>query len=202
MSYAGKNYDRLLGMRGFSDQMLKAHFKLYEGYVEQINKMIDFLKTGDRAAREYGEIKSKFAWEFNGMRLHEAYFENMTKQSGKLDPKSDLAGRIAASFGSLEAWEEDFRNVSAKSGVGWAALAWDPERECLINIWTNGHDVGRLFYFVSLLVNDLFEHAYSLDYGADRKAYTDAFLKVVDWVEAQKRFVAIVHFSNAHAYSF
>ena len=95
MAYAAKNYERLLGTRGFSDKSLKAHFKLYEGYVAHINKMIDFLNGANREAPEYDEVKRRFAWEFNGMRLHEAYFGNMTKQFENLDTGSDLAGQIA-----------------------------------------------------------------------------------------------------------
>ena len=100
MSYVAKNYERLLGIRGFSDKLLKAHFKLYEGYVAHINKMIDFLNGGNTEAPGYDEAKRRFAWEFNGMRLHEAYFGNMTKQFEKLDSGSDLAHQITAPFGS------------------------------------------------------------------------------------------------------
>jgi superoxide dismutase, Fe-Mn family len=199
MSYTAKNYDRLLGTRGFSDKSLKAHFKLYEGYVAHINKMIDLLNGADKGSQGYDEVKRRFAWEFNGMRLHEACFGNMTKESEVLDLGSELADQMAASFGSLEAWEKDFKAVSNMRGVGWAVLAWDPEGKSLFNIWINEHDVGHLSYSVSLLVNDVFEHAYFTDYGADRKAYVDAFLKVIDWTEVQKRFAAATQLSNAAA---
>lgn len=200
MSYTAKNYDRLLGTPGFSDKMLKAHFKLYEGYVDQINKMIDFLNGPDKETPEYGEVKRRFAWEFNGMRLHEAYFGNMAKEPGALDPDSNLAGQIVRSFGSLEAWKKDFKTVSGMRGIGWAVLAWDPEGRNLFNVWINEHDVGHLFYCVSLLVNDVFEHAYITDYGANRKDYIDAFMKVIDWAEVQKRFTGVVKLTISHAY--
>jgi Fe-Mn family superoxide dismutase len=200
MPYIAKNYDRLLGIKGFSDKLLKAHFKLYEGYVAHINKMIDFLKQVEPEAQEYDEVKRRFAWEFNGMRLHEAYFGNMTKEPGKLDSGSDLARQIAKSFGSREAWEKDFRAVSSMRGVGWAVLAWDPEGRNLFNIWINEHDVGHLYYCTSLLVNDVFEHAYLADYGTERKDYIDAFMKVADWAEVQKRFATVVQQSISHAY--
>jgi Fe-Mn family superoxide dismutase len=199
MSYLAKNYDRLLGIRGFSDESLNAHFKLYESYVVHINKMIDFLRGENVEAQGYDEAKKRFAWEFNGMRLHESYFGSMTKTFEELDPKSDLAVQIISSFGSLEAWEKDFMAVSAIRGVGWAVLAWDPEGKNLFNIWINEHDVGHLFYSVSLLVNDVFEHAYLTDYGTDRKAYIKAFLKVIDWAEIQKRFAAAVQVSKTAA---
>ncbi len=199
MTYTPKNYDRLLGLPGFSDKLLKAHFKLYQGYVANINKMIDFLSTGEAGSPGYDEGKRRFGWEFNGMRLHEAYFGNMTKQYKALDPKSDLARQITASFGSFKAWEKDFKAVSAMRGVGWAVLAWDPEGKNLFNIWVNEHDVGHLFYSASILVNDLFEHAYLADYGTERKIYVEAFMKVVDWPEAQKRFASAMRLGNAGA---
>ena len=200
MSYTAKNYDRLLGIQGLSNQLLKAHFKLYEGYVVHINKMIHFLKEANPETQEYDEIKRRFAWEFNGMRLHEAYFGNMTKDSVKLDPGSDLGRQIIESFGSIRAWEKDFKAVSGMRGIGWAVLAWDPEGKNLFNIWINEHNAGHLFYSVSLLVNDVFEHAYLADYGADRKDYVEAFLKVVDWTEVQKRFTGVVKLTISHAY--
>jgi Fe-Mn family superoxide dismutase len=191
MSYIAKNYDRLLGIRGFSDKLLKSHFKLYEGYVAHINKMIGFLAGADKLKQEYEETKRRFAWEFNGMRLHEAYFGNMTKEFEALDPSSDLARQMITSFGSLEGWEKDFRAVSTMRGIGWAVLAWDPEGKNLFNIWINEHDMGHLYYSVPLLVNDVFEHAYLMDYGIERKDYVDAFMKVIDWPEVQKRFTSV-----------
>lgn len=198
--YKAKNYDRLLGIPGFSDKLLKAHFKLYEGYVAHINKMIHFLNGADKDTQEFDEVKRRFAWEFNGMRLHEAYFGNMAKQSPELDPESDLAVQIVRSFGSMEAWRKDFVAVSKMRGIGWAVLAWDPEGQNLFNIWVNEHEVGHLVYSVSLLVNDVFEHAYLADYGSERANYVEAFMKVIDWAEVQKRFTGMVKLTISHAY--
>lgn len=198
--YKAKNYDRLLGTPGFSDKLLKAHLKLYEGYVEHLNKMIHFLKEADKETQEFDEVKRRFAWEFNGMKLHEAYFGNMSKTPGELDPDSDLGAQILRSFGSIESWKRDFTAVSSMRGIGWAVLAWDPEGQNLFNIWINEHDVGHLVYSVSLLVNDVFEHAYLTDYGTERKAYVDAFMKVIDWTEVQKRFSGVVKLTISHAY--
>ncbi len=199
MTYIAKNYDRLLGIQGFSDKLLKTHFKLYEGYVAHINKMIDFLSRADKETQAYDETKRRFAWEFNGMRLHEAYFGNMRKESDSLDFNSDLAKKIIKDFGSLEAWEKDFKAVSGMRGIGWAVLAWDPEGNRLFNVWIDEHATGHLFYSVSLLVNDVFEHAYMADYSADRKAYIEAFTKVIDWIEVQRRFEAATQLSSVHA---
>jgi Fe-Mn family superoxide dismutase len=161
--------------------------------------MIDFLHAREVESQGYEDGKRRFAWEFNGMRLHEAYFGNLTKQFEALDPKSVLARQIAESFGSLEAWEKDFKAVSGMRGVGWAVLAWDPEGKNLFNIWINEHDVGHLFYSASLLVNDVFEHAYLADYGPERKDYIEAFMKVIDWAEVQRRFSSAIRLADAGA---
>ena len=198
MSYTAKNYSRLLGMEGFSDPLLKTHFKLYEGYVAHINQMILFLNETDKGTPEYDEIKKRFAWEFNGMRLHEVYFGNMKKDSEELNLNSDLAQRISKDFGSIDEWEKDFKAVSSMRGVGWAVLAWDPEGRRFFNVWVNEHDTGHLLHSVALLVNDVFEHAYMADYGMNRKFYIEAFMKAIDWEEVQRRYDAVLRLSSAY----
>jgi superoxide dismutase, Fe-Mn family len=201
MSYRGQNYSRLLGMPGFTDESMNIHFKLYEGYVGHFNEMIDILNGTDRDNPAYDAIKEKFAWDFNGVRLHEAYFGNLTKDYKALNPDSGLAREMVKTYGSLESWANDFWEVSSTRGAGWAVLAWDPEGKSLINLWIKGHEVGTLFYCVSLLVNDCFDHAYMTDYGDDRSDYAEAFLKVIDWVEVQKRFDSVVQLSREAEYA-
>ena len=91
--------------------------------------------------------------------------------------------------------------VSRTRGDGWAVLAWDPEGQTLVILWITGHEVGTLFYCVSLLVNDCFDHAYMNDYGDDRADYTEVFLKVIDWAEVEKRFDSIVQLTRAAEYA-
>src|SRR3989338_1702210 len=83
MSYQAINYDHLIGTPGFSNQLMKNHFTLYQGYVTNFNKLNDTLvaleKDGKYGTPEYSELNRRFGWEFNGMRLHEYYFGNMTK---------------------------------------------------------------------------------------------------------------------------
>jgi len=201
MSYRGQNYSRLLEMPGFTDESMNVHFKLYENYVNHFNQAIDILNGTDRDNPSYDEIKARFAWDFNGVRLHESYFGNMTKDYQPLDPNSELAGRMIQTYGSLESWADDFWEVSSTRGEGWAVLAWDPQDNSLLNLWVTGHEVGTLFYCVSLLVLDCFDHAYMTDYGDDRSDYTEAFLKVIDWAEVQKRFTAAVQLSREAEYA-
>jgi Fe-Mn family superoxide dismutase len=90
MAYEAKDFAKLIGMEGFSDTLLNNHFTLYKGYVTNANKALDImsamLKDGKAAAPEFAEMKRRFGWEFNGMRLHEYYFENL---GGKAMLKAD-----------------------------------------------------------------------------------------------------------------
>jgi Fe-Mn family superoxide dismutase len=201
MGLSGQNYSHLLGMRGFGDELLDSHFKIYEGYLAHFNRMIDVLNGIQNNNPRYDEIKNDFASDFTGVRLHEFYFGNITKQFQPLDPNSDLAVQIIKTYGSLESWANDFWEVSSTRGEGWAVLAWEPEGKSLINLWITGHEVGSLFYCVSLLVNDCFDHAYMTDYGDDRSDYTEAFLRVINWAEVQKRYDSAIQLSRAAEYA-
>ena len=108
MEYKTKNYDDLLGLEGFSDDLLKNHFTLYQGYVTNTNNILKLLEKAD--VYEYGELKRRFGWEFNGMRLHELYFGNISKNSNHLDKNSKLYKKIVDNFGSFEKWEKDFKS--------------------------------------------------------------------------------------------
>lgn len=183
--YQPKNYDHLLGTPSFSDQLLKNHFTLYQGYVKNVNTLVQeleaLLKEGKTGTPSYAELTRRFGWEFNGMRLHELYFGNMVKQSNVLSADSPLLQNILRKYGSYDIWEKDFRAVGSMRGIGWAVLYHDPESKELFNVWVNEHDMGHLTGCKPLLVLDIFEHAYTLDYGIKKADYIEAFFKAIDW---------------------
>ncbi|MFH0884940.1 MAG: Fe-Mn family superoxide dismutase [Candidatus Micrarchaeota archaeon] len=195
MTYEGKNFDGLLGMEGFSDTLLKNHFTLYQGYVANTNKVAGLLmamaKEGKTTVPEYAELKRRFGWEFNGMRLHELYFGNMAKGSAKPDVAPKLSEMLVAEFGSLENWEMDFRATGAMRGIGWVILYYDLAGKRLFNMWINEHDVGHPSSCAPLLVMDVFEHAYMTDYGLKRAEYINAFFKNLNWKEAEARIARV-----------
>jgi len=190
MAYTAKDYGRLIGLAGFSETLLKNHFTLYQGYVTNTNKVLDtlaqMLKEGKTATPEYAELKRRLGWEFNGMRLHEYYFENLGGQ-GALDPNGKLGKKMAESFGSLEAWEKDFKATGAMRGIGWVVLYEDPANGRLINFWVNEHDVAHPAGGRPLLIMDVFEHAYMIDYGLKKADYIEAFFKAIDWKAVEAR---------------
>jgi Fe-Mn family superoxide dismutase len=190
MVYQAKDYTSLVGMQGFSETLLKNHFTLYQGYVMNTNKLLEsldqMLKGGKAGTPEYAELKRRFGWEFNGMRLHEYYFENLggkggIKKGGRLDQK------LAESFGSYEAWEKDFKATGSMRGIGWAVLYQDVLSGKFINFWINEHDLGHPAGGVPILIMDVFEHAFMIDYGLKRADYIEAFFKNINWAEVEKR---------------
>jgi Fe-Mn family superoxide dismutase len=190
MAYTAKDYSALIGMAGFSETLLKNHFTLYQGYVTNTSKVLDtldaMLKDGKTAVPEFAELKRRLGWEFNGMRLHELYFENLGGKTG-IDQNGKLAQKLTEAFGSLEAWEKDFRAVGAMRGIGWAALYCDCSGKKLINFWINEHDVSHPAGCTPLLIMDVFEHAYMLDYGLKRADYIESFFKNINWAAVEAR---------------
>jgi Fe-Mn family superoxide dismutase len=188
MIYEIKKYESLLGLPGISDVVLKNHFSLYEGYVKNVNKLLELLDTKEPGTVEYSELQRHFGWEFDGMRLHELYFENMTKEKSDFNPESNIGMLINKVYGSFENWKKNFTAVGAMRGTGWAVLYYDTASKELFNIWVGEHDGGHLVGCVPLLVMDVWEHAYMIDYGVKRADYIDKFIPLIDWRVVESRY--------------
>ena len=190
MAYEAKDYGKLIGLEGFSDTLLNNHFTLYKGYVTNTNKALDtmtaLLKEGKTAAPEFAELKRRFGWEFNGMRLHEYYFENLGGKAA-LNADSKLGKLIASNFGSYDTWLQDFKATATMRGIGWTILYQDIIGSKLFNQWINEHDVGHPAGCQPILILDVFEHAFLTDYGLKRADYIEAFLKNINWAVAESR---------------
>lgn len=189
-SYVARSFAHLLGTPGFSDKLLKDHFGLYEGYVTNTNKLLTHFaasRAQEPPTAEFSELKRRFGWEFNGMRLHEIYFDTLAR-----NPKGSAAGdlkiQIGADFGSFESWSHEFKSTGEMRGIGWVAVQWDPVGKRLFNNWIDEHDRGALAGCPILLLMDVFEHAYMPDYGTKRVDYIEAFFKAIDWDRVAGRF--------------
>jgi superoxide dismutase, Fe-Mn family len=190
MAYTAKDYSKLIGMEGFSNTLLNNHFTLYQGYVTNTNKVMDTLvgmmKEGKTGTPEYAELKRRMGWEFNGMRLHEYYFENLGGKSA-LDKTGTLFKKLAAAFGGYENWETEFKATGAMRGIGWVILYVDTVSGNLWNSWINEHDGGHPAGCRPILIMDVFEHAYMVDYGLKKADYITAFFKNINWAAAEAR---------------
>ncbi|MEK7611844.1 MAG: Fe-Mn family superoxide dismutase [Patescibacteria group bacterium] len=185
--YEPKKYDHLIGTPGFSNTLLANHFTLYEGYVKNVNTLLEKLKSIEPSP-EASELKRRFGWEWNGMRLHEYYFGNMTREAQQATSDSQLTTKLKEQFGSVDAWEKDFRNTGAMRGIGWTMLVHDRSAKKLMNVWVTEHDMGHLAGTEPILVLDVFEHAYITDYGIKRADYIESFMKAINWQETEQRF--------------
>ena len=199
--YEAKQFN-LSGLNGISDQTLEMHFKLYEGYVTGTNTLTDkireFLKDGKVDQEEvpaYSELTRRLGFEFNGMVLHEYYFGNM-KKGGSVDPEktSPFIKAAQTSFGSYEIWKADFVSIGKMRGVGWAICLQDPISGGLSNHWITLHETGSVAGFVPVLVMDVWEHAFLLDYKpAERPKYIEAFFSNIDWSAVERRLQSKEH---------
>jgi Fe-Mn family superoxide dismutase len=197
--YQAKQFD-LSGLNGISDQTLEMHFKLYEGYVKETNNLTsrisEFLKDGKVDQDEmpaYSELTRRLGFEYNGMVLHEYYFGNMKKGSTVTDPETASRVYKAAeeSFGSYDVWKADFIGVGKMRGVGWAICYQNPANGRLSNHWITLHEVGNVSGFNPVLVMDVWEHAFLLDYKpAERPKYIEAFFSNIDWDAVERRLTA------------
>ena len=194
-SYQPKQFN-LQGLEGISDATLQMHFKLYEGYVKETNrlheKIAEFLEDGQVDQEEmpaYSEITRRLGFEYNGMVLHELYFQNLTKaRTTKSGSNSAFRQAAEASFGSYDIWKADFMGIGKMRGVGWAILYQDPAIGRLSNHWIALHHDGVPSGFKPILVMDVWEHAFILDYKpADRPKYIEAFFSNIDWNVAERR---------------
>lgn len=194
----------LSNLNGISDRTLEMHFKLYAGYVKETNrlneKIADFLKDGQIGQEEmpaYSELKRRLGFENNGMVLHEYYFGNLKKGGGgDADKGSAFFKSVESSFGSYEIWKTDFINVGKMRGVGWAICLQDAANGQLSNHWITLHEVGNVAGYEPVLVMDVWEHAFLLDYApAERPKYIEAFFSNIDWTVVENR---LTHKECAH----
>jgi Fe-Mn family superoxide dismutase len=195
MTYKKREFN-LSGLKGISDKTLEVHFKLYDGYVDNTNALLEKLEElapkGQVTANgklAYAELKRRLGFEQNGMVLHELYFDNL-KKNGDGEPASDSAfmRQVHAQWGSFSAWKKEFASVGEMRGVGWAICYRDPKTGLLFNEWITLHEDGHIAGYTPALVMDVWEHAFLLDYKpAQRGEYIDAFFSNVNWSAVESR---------------
>ena len=187
MIYTPQNFESLLGMQGFSDQLLKNHFTLYEGYVKNTNALLEKIPTLAAGTPEFNELSRRLGWEFNGMRLHELYFNNMTRTPDAPGSESTIARKIVASFGSMDKIRESIKNTGQTRGIGWVVVYYDPKADHLFTVWIDDLATNHLAGCVPVLIMDMWEHAFMLDYQLKKADYIDSFVANINWAEVNQR---------------
>jgi Fe-Mn family superoxide dismutase len=183
----------LSGLKGISDETLEAHFSLYQGYVKNTNllneQIMEMISKGEASGKDlaYAELTRRLGFEYGGMVLHEYYFGNLAR-NGKGAPSKELKESLQNIFGGFDRWKQAFTAVGEMRGVGWAILYQDPVTEKLSNHWVALHQDGVPSGFKPILVMDVWEHAFVLDYTPSGRAkYIDAFFTNIDWESINDR---------------
>ncbi len=153
---------------GISEKAIEEHLKLYAGYVKNVNVLL-----------EVGDYNHRFPFEFDGMRNHEIYFGHFEGGATPLATESPLA-----QFN----WEK-FKAMALTRGVGWAIVYYDHISQEFLSAWVDEHHQGQLTGLSPILVLDMWEHAYFVDYTpAEKKNYIEAFFKNLNWQTCEENF--------------
>ncbi len=169
-------------LNGITFKAVLEHFKLYEGYIKKINEIRTKIETVDKQLAnatysEIGELKRQESFAADGVKLHEIYFSIL---GGNGESSGKVAQLINRDFGSLENWMADM-TAAGLSARGWVILSYDLADKSLHNYSADAHNVGLIVGTIPLITLDVYEHAYFMDYGVNRKGYIEAFFKNLNW---------------------
>jgi len=168
---------------GLSERQISEHHDvLYAGYVKKINeirqKLIGIDKsTANGTYSDFRELKLEETFALNGVKLHESYFDNL---GGDGKPTGAALHMIERDFSSHEKWAEEFK-AAGMTARGWVVLAYDLDEKRLFNFICDTHNQGGVWGAVPILVLDVYEHAYFIDYATKRKDYIETFMKNINW---------------------
>ena len=174
---------------GISKQSIEEHLKLYAGYVKHLNLIHEIVENQNNPEYARREAYRRQAFEFDGMRNHEYYFESLEDGPQKLNEDSSLYKKIAEWTGSFEFFLEIFKNLATTRGIGWAMLGYDKKTDRLIQYWVDEQHVGQLTAVTPILALDMWEHSYVADYQpSGKKKYVDDFFENLNWHVAEDNF--------------
>jgi len=191
MKYEARKFN-LPELKGLSKKQIDVHLALYEGYVKNLNLLMStiaaYQSTDDEGGKyAIAEMRRRLGFEFNGMRMHEYYFEQFEGEKGG-SPESALAKAAHEKYGSGENFLKHIREVAGARGIGWVVVYADPGKQ-LHTAFVNDHEIGQLAGLPIILALDLWEHAYMVDYlPAEKKSYIDAFFENINWTVCEERF--------------
>jgi Fe-Mn family superoxide dismutase len=196
MKYEPKTFS-IPQLDGISEESIKQHIGLYEGYVKNFNAISaalpEYAKDSEKNAHALSELIRRRSFEFGGMRLHEYYFPQFEGGAKPLDPQSALAKQFEKDYHTSEHFDPYFKAIGNMRGPGWAMLYWDADAQQLLAGFTGEQHQGHFVTLPIVLALDVWEHTYLLDHGASGKgAYLDAFFKNLNWSVVEERFAELV----------
>jgi len=193
MKYEARKFD-LPELKGLSKKQIEVHLALYEGYVKHVNLIMEkmaAMRSADPEGNAYAmtEVRRRLGFEFDGMRLHEYYFEQFEGGGNHQDEGSGLFKAAIDRYGKAGGLVAHIKEVAGTRGIGWALVYWDPIGKMLHTAFVNDHETGQLTGLPIIIALDLWEHAYMVDYlPSEKKNYVDAFFDNFNWTVAEARF--------------
>ena len=184
-------------LKGISQKTVDAHYsKLYQGYIKKWQEIQEKLKTVDESTAnatfsDLRELKIEESFASNAIVLHEAYFDIL---GGEGQPEGDIIKALERDFGSFEKWLNNFKSLGLCSR-GWVVLGYDFNDGKLKNFLLDTHNLYSVVGTAPILVMDMYEHAFFIDFATDKKSYIEAFFQNLNWKVVDKKFLNIVAFN-------
>jgi Fe-Mn family superoxide dismutase len=180
-------------LNGLSEKLIRSHWENnYIGSVKTLNmiagRLLAAMNEPDLPPVVYGGLKREELHRLGSVVLHEQYFANL---GGDGKAGGDILAALKKAYGTYEAWDAEFRRtaMSLAGGSGWCVLTYNVHTHELRNQWAWDHMHGAIAS-MPLLVLDMYEHSYHMDYGSAAAKYVEAFMRNVNWEEAERRFAA------------
>lgn len=173
-----------------SKKQYDVHFELYEGYINKVNEIWKELKedpqmeNANATYSKYRGLKKGETYALDGVILHELYFDNLGGINNM--PSGIALELIDQFFGSYENWKQDFI-ACGKAARGWAVLCYDQRSKSLKNILCDSHDEGIILNSYPLIIMDVYEHTYFLDYQNKKADYIESFMLDINWDSVNMR---------------
>jgi len=194
MTYTPRTFT-LPELKGLSKKQVDVHIALYEGYVKHVNLILDTIKRlreedTEKNAFVINELRRRLSFEFDGMRMHEYYFEQFENGADVADDRSPLRGAVEEKYGDWNGFLSHIKEVAGTRGIGWIVVSYDPAARAIHTAWVGDHELGQLAGLPIILAVDMWEHAFMVDYvPAEKKSYVEAFLENVNWNIVEKRYL-------------
>lgn len=187
--YTEKQFN-LPSIEGLSDEQVKAHLGLYSGYVKNTNALLeklDALKKEGGDAYIMAELQRRLGFEFDGMRMHEYYFDQLEGGVQSIEG-TDFERLVTEQFGGFEDYLNELRRIAGTRGIGWVVTYYDPKAQQFLNAWVGDHEFGQLAGLPIVFVMDMWEHAFMVDYLPSQKGdYVSVYLSNVNWHVVESR---------------
>ncbi len=180
-------------LKGISTKNIEEHLKLYAGYVNHTNLVLEKIKELSADAEKnmglLSGLQKRLGFEYNGIRNHEIYFNSLSGKASALGEDSKLKKAIMTEWESFEKWLTYFKAIATTRGIGWAMLYYDRKEKRLLNAWIDEQHFGQLQDCTLILALDMWEHSFVFDYQpSGKKQYIEDFFENLNWEVIEKNF--------------